>query len=95
MRLLLKKLSYISSAIVLLGLTAQAAASDFSLPFINAAGLGDAYADWATSANDASTAYSNPAGLVKLQHQQIVFAPLGLIGNTKFTGTTITPPCRQ
>lgn len=67
-------------------------ASDFSLPFINAAGLGTAYADWATSADDATVAYSNPAALTKFHHQQVVFAPLFLTGSTKFTGTTKTPP---
>lgn len=66
-------------------------ASDFSLPFYNVAGLGDAYADWATAASDASTEYSNPAGLVKITRQQLVFAPMGILGSTKFTGTTITP----
>lgn len=45
------------------------ATSDFNLPFVNTSGLGVAYADWATAASDASTAYTNPAGLVKLAHQ--------------------------
>ncbi|AWN72513.1 outer membrane protein transport protein [Legionella anisa] len=67
-------------------------ASDFNLPFVNSAGLGVAYADWATAASDASTAYTNPAGLVKLSHQQIVGNALGIIGTARFTGSAVTPP---
>jgi long-chain fatty acid transport protein len=66
--------------------------SDFSLPFVNSSGLGVAYADWATAANDASTSYTNPAGLVKLPHQQVVFNALGITGTAQFTGTSVTPP---
>ncbi|MCW8470050.1 outer membrane protein transport protein [Fluoribacter gormanii] len=67
------------------------ATSDFNLPFVNTSGLGVAYADWATAASDASTAYTNPAGLVKLAHQQIVGNALGIIGTARFTGTATTP----
>lgn len=76
----------------LLAFSTHSFASDFSLPFINASGLGNAYADWATSADDASTAYANPAGLTRLHHQQLTMAILGLTGNTKFTGTTVGFP---
>lgn len=69
----------------------QAMASDFNLPFINSAGLGVAYADWASAANDASTAYANPAGLVNLPSQQLVINALGITGSAKFTGTSRTP----
>src|SRR5689334_20427874 len=86
------KLSRLSLALTLIGLSTQAFASDFNLPFINAAGLGTAYADWATSASDASTAYSNPAGLSKLTSQQFVLAGIGIQGNTRFTGSSLTPP---
>lgn len=77
---------------ILAALSSPLNASDFSLPFINAAGLGNAYADWATSAQDASTAYANPAGLTQIHHQQLVFAALGLLGSAKFTGTTTGLP---
>lgn len=51
-----------------------------------------AYADWASAASDASTAYTNPAGLVKLPHQQIVGNALGIAGTARFRGTAVTPP---
>ena len=73
-------------------ITSSAFASDFNIPFVNTAGLGVAYADWATAASDASTSYTNPAGLVKLPHQQIVGNALGIVGTANFTGTSVTPP---
>lgn len=69
----------------------QAQASDFSLPFVNASDLGTAYSGWAAVAEDASTAYTNPAGLVCIKTNQIVFPVLGLWGDSKFTGETKTP----
>jgi len=68
-----------------------ALASDFSLPFVNSSSLGVAYADWATALNDASTAYTNPAGLVHIP-RQVTFNALGITGTTQFTGTATTPP---
>ncbi len=85
------KISRLSMAMAFLGLSTSVFASDFSLPFINVAGLGTAYSDWATSASDASTTYSNPAGLTKLTHQQLVVAALGIKGNTRFEGSSLTP----
>lgn len=82
----------LSCAIVSLCTTLPTFASDFSLPFVNSSGLGVAYADWATAAADASTAYTNPAGLVNLPHQQVVINLLGITGTAQFSGTAITPP---
>jgi long-chain fatty acid transport protein len=88
---IVKKILYYSVASALFFISHQAVASDFSLPFVNASGLGELYADWASSATDASTAYTNPAGLIRLKHQQLVFAGLGINSRAQFTGTT-TPP---
>ena len=66
-------------------------ASDFNIPFVNASELGDLYAGWAASANDASTAFTNPAGLTRIKNQQWVFAALGIFGTAGFDGTA-TPP---
>lgn len=88
----IKKVSIFNLSIICLSISNCAVASDFNIPFVNVAGLGDVYADWATAASDASTQYTNPAGLVNLPRQQLVFSGLGLTGNTKFTGTTQTPP---
>jgi long-chain fatty acid transport protein len=82
----------IAGGCVALVTSASAYASDFNVPFINASGLGDVYADWATATDDASVAYSNPAALVKLNHQQLVIAPLGILGSAKYTGSMTSPP---
>lgn len=89
-RIFVKKIS-VTLALASIAVTSQTQASDFNIPFVNAAGLGVAYADWATAASDASTAFTNPAGLVKLPCQQIVGVALGLFGHTQFTGSTQTP----
>jgi long-chain fatty acid transport protein len=82
-----------SSLVGCLAIAAQYAnASDFNLPFINASGLGNSYADWATATEDASSAFANPAALVYLPHKQLMFSGLGLLGSTKFTGTTTPGP---
>jgi long-chain fatty acid transport protein len=82
----------IAGSLVTLAASGAAYASDFNVPFMNASGLGDAYADWATATDDASAAYSNPAALVKLNHQQLVLAPLGILGSAKYTGSMMSPP---
>jgi long-chain fatty acid transport protein len=79
-------------AIFFLATASEVLASDFSLPFVNSSSLGVAYADWATAASDASTAYTNPAGLVYLPKQQMVINALGITGTAQFTGTALTPP---
>jgi len=83
-----KLASRVYFSIFLFSFSSFSTASDFNLPFINVTCLGNAYADWATDTSDASIAYANPAGLVKITHQQFVFSGLGLSGNTKFTGAT-------
>jgi long-chain fatty acid transport protein len=70
----------------------NAFASDFNIPFVSASGLGNLYADWATNTDDASNAFTNPAGLTQLHHKQAILAPVGIVGDTKFTGTSVSPP---
>jgi long-chain fatty acid transport protein len=67
-------------------------ASDFNIPFVSASGLGNLYADWATNIDDSSNSFTNPAGLTQLHHKQAVIAPIGLVGSTKFSGTSFSPP---
>lgn len=81
----------ITFCLALIGISTPSIASDFNLPFVNAAELGDLYSGWAASANDASTAFTNPAGLTRIKNQQWVFAALEVFGNSNFSGTT-TPP---
>ena len=65
-------------------------ASDFTMPFVNGSDLGNAYSAWAVAANDASTTYTNPAGLVNIKSTQVVGSAIGVAGRTQFRGTATT-----
>lgn len=66
-------------------------ASGLFLPFLNSSDLGEAYAGSAALAEDASTDYSNPAGLMLLDHQQIILSGVGVVSRTEFEGTASNP----
>ena len=69
----------------LLSLTAgQAFGAGFALQEQNASGLGHAYAGGAAAAEDVSTIFYNPAGLVRLQTTQAVVAANVICVSTKF-----------
>lgn len=54
----------------------------------SAAALGEVFSGAAASADDASTNYYNPAGLVKIPCPQIVGSAEGILLKNRFTGTT-------
>ncbi|MEO8965367.1 MAG: outer membrane protein transport protein, partial [Gammaproteobacteria bacterium] len=83
------------STLIALSISTTTFASDFSLPFVNGSELGNAYAGWAASATDASTSYTNPAGLIKLKSPQIVVAGVDVRGFSQFKGTSTTPFATQ
>ncbi len=74
----------------LLVISPMVSASDFSLPFVNVSELGNMYSGVAASATDASTSYTNPAGLVKLKSPELVLGGINVYGTTQFHGTTTT-----
>jgi long-chain fatty acid transport protein len=63
----------------------QALASAFALQEQNASGLGHAYAGGAAAAEDVSTIFYNPAGLVRLQTAQVVVAGNLICPSSKFS----------
>src|SRR5437660_12356761 len=70
---------------VVLSLSAgQALGSAFALQEQNASGLGHAYAGGAAAAEDVSTIFFNPAGLVRLQTTQVVVAGNIICPSAKF-----------
>lgn len=71
--------------------SAGALANGFYLPFYNVADMGEAYSGGAALAQDASTAYTNPAGLSEIEHQQLVLAGTGVIHRIEFRGTGTSP----
>src|SRR3990167_11188999 len=69
-------------------------AGAFQLWEENGAGTGDYHAGGAAEANDASAVFYNPAGLTRLQHQQIVASGVAIPTYLRFSGTVndgITP----
>jgi long-chain fatty acid transport protein len=68
----------------LLAMTGQAFGSAFALQEQNASGLGHAYAGGAAAAEDVSTIWFNPAGLVRLSTAQIVVAGNLICPSAKF-----------
>jgi long-chain fatty acid transport protein len=80
-------LSRTTLALLLLS-SSSAFASDFFLPTINASGLGTAYAGWTAEASDASTGFSNPAGLTRIDHPEILVTGIAVKGRAQIKGTT-------
>src|SRR6266446_3058338 len=71
-------------AAVLAVAAGHALGSAFALQEQNASGLGHAYAGGAAAAEDVSTIFYNPAGLVRLQTMQAVVAGNVICPSTKF-----------
>lgn len=61
-------------------------AGGFGILEQNAAGIGDYHAGGAAIANDTSTGYYNPAGLVRLKRPQLDMAAMGVSVIPRFTG---------
>lgn len=77
---------FLSAALA--GFCGPASAAFFQLAENNASGIGNAFAGGAAIAEDASTVWSNPAGLTRLSGSQIVAAGHFINPSTKFTKTS-------
>lgn len=66
--------SFILSSLVSLGSIGNAYAAGFALIEVNASGQGNAYAGASAHTNNASTIFFNPAGMMKLEDQQLSIA---------------------
>ena len=69
----------------------QALGAAFALQEQNASGLGHAYAGGAAAAEDVSTIFYNPAGLVRLASMQIVVAGNLICPSAKFSNSASLP----
>ena len=69
--------------------------SAFALQEQNASGLGHAYAGGAAAAEDVSTIFYNPAGLVRLQTMQVVVAGNLICPSAKFNNNGSQPAAFQ
>lgn len=73
----------------------QALGAGFALQEQNASGLGHAYAGGAAAAEDVSTIFFNPAGLVRLQSVQAVVAANAICPSVKFRDSGSQPAAFQ
>ena len=82
-----RRLIQLSLAGLFAGFSANSFAAGFQLFEVNGAGTGDFYAGGAASANDASTAFFNPAGLVRMKNPQVELSGVNVFSNLDFKGT--------
>jgi long-chain fatty acid transport protein len=82
-----QRLFLLMSAIGTMGLSTTASAAAFQLWEQDGASVGNYHAGRAAEAPDASTAYYNPAGLIRIHNQQVVFGLDPVITDFKFRGT--------
>lgn len=68
-------------------ISAQGFASGFQLWEQDGASVGNFHAGYAALANDASTAFYNPAGITRIKNQQVVFGANAIMTDFKFQGT--------
>lgn len=89
-----KKWVILGFSTFLLGFSHSVFASGFQLFEENGTSTGDFGAGGAASANDASTAFFNPAGLVRIKGQQLVLSADTIASNLNYKGSTTlsTPP---
>jgi len=86
-RAAIKYLLSVGMAGLLVGMCTTANASAFQLFEYNGVNAGDFGAGAAAIADDASTAYANPAGMVMIPNQQIVLSENAIITDIQFKGT--------
>jgi long-chain fatty acid transport protein len=86
-RFSLRKLAIKLCALGIAAVSAQANASGFQLWEQDAASIGNFHAGYAAAANDASSAFYNPAGLTRLNHKQVIFGGGSIVTSFKYRGT--------
>lgn len=71
-------------------ITGLAEAASFQIWEQDGASVGNYHAGYAALANDASTAFYNPAGITRIKNQQVVFAVDGIRTSFEYKGTVTT-----
>ena len=89
-RYAIKRILLLMSVAGTLSLTNQAMAAAFQLWEQDGATVGNYHAGRAASAEDASTAFYNPAGLVRIKNQELVVGAVPIMTDFKFRGTVRT-----
>ena len=73
----------------------QVSAAGFALQEQSGSGLGNAYAGGAAAAEDASTVWTNPAGMQKIKTNQVVAAINYIQPSMKFSNGNSLPAANQ
>lgn len=89
-RFVMRPLAALICASGFLGVSTQAMASAFQLWEQDGASIGTYHAGYAAAAEDASTAFYNPAGIMRFKNQQIVAGADAITTSFKFKGTVAT-----
>lgn len=74
----------------ILGLSTTASASAFQIWEQDGASVGNYHAGRVATANDASIAYYNPAGMMRIKNQQFVASDVGILTDIQYRGTIRT-----
>jgi long-chain fatty acid transport protein len=82
-----KWLIHLMCAAGIMGLSTHATAAAFQLYEQDGASIGDYHAGRAAQANNASTAFYNPAGLTNIHNQQFVVGDVFILSDLKYRGT--------
>lgn len=82
-----QRIFILMSAAGTIGFSTHAMAAAYQLWEQDGASIGNYHAGRAAEAPDASTAYYNPAGLIRIHNQQVVFGLDPVLTNFKFNGT--------
>lgn len=85
-RFIMHRFAAIICASGLFSLSQSAMAAAFQLFEQDGVGTGNYHAGYAALANDASTAYYNPAGITRIKNQQLVIAANNVLTDFKFSG---------
>ncbi len=89
-KLTVKKLFLFMAAAGMVKISTPVFASGFQLWESDAVNIGDYHAGNAAIADDASTSFNNPAGLIKIPQQQLIAGGSAILTNFKFDGTVQT-----
>lgn len=85
-RFAMRKITNVLCLAGMLGISSQAMASAFQLWEQDGASVGSYHAGYAALANDASIAFYNPAGIIRIKNQQAVFAGVLIASDFKYVG---------
>ncbi|TAK71544.1 MAG: hypothetical protein EPO11_11195 [Gammaproteobacteria bacterium] len=89
-QLVIRRLAAALCASGLLSIPLQAMASAFQLFEQDGASVGNYHAGYAAEADNASTAFYNPAGITRIKNPQLVVSGAAITPSIKYTGTVAT-----